>query len=225
MIVLDLSFQQYTSFRFQSAEIEIEFKDADDVGLNPHEVDIDTTYQPRVLAFEPQEFHGPVTSVKGTNTVKVDIPIQAPGGIVGITPGVARSEDFVRDGLFRVHGVIKEDPPSMIHWTIREDKIRKNGIRSEISVAMVVSYFQGHKFAARVRLRADVLFPVLRPLCGEKDDPIYFDPEHVPRKASARVKEVEGVNTTIPGKHVGDLVDLPLKNFTRLETFGGTFLH
>ena len=89
---------------------------------------------------------------------------------------------------------------------------------------MVVSYFPGHKFAARVCLRADVLFSVLRPLCGEKDDPIYFDPEHVSRVDSARVKEVERINTTIPGKHVGYLVHLPLKKLTRLETFGGTFL-
>ena len=223
LVILDLSFQQYSNFRFKSAEIEMEFEDADNVGLNPHEVDIDTTFQPRVLAFEPQDFSGPVTSVEGNNTVKLDVPIQVPGGFVGITPGVSRSKDFVRDGWFKIHGVVKEDPPSMIHWTIREDKIRKNGIRSEVSVATIVSYFPGHRFAARVRVAADVFFPFLRPMCGKKDDPIYFDPARMRDKPSLRVKGVED-SSLVPGLNLGVLDHLPLKKFTRIDASGGSFL-
>lgn len=231
LIVIDVSFQEYSSFRFQSAEIEIELEDAANIDLNPHDMDIDTTYRPHVLTFEPREFHGPVTSVKGNRAVKLDIPIQAPGGLVGMTPGVRVSQDTVRDGYFKIHGVVKEDPPSLLHWKIREDKIRKAGIRSEVSLALIVKYFPGRKFAARVRLRGDILLPLLRPVCGQKDDPIYFDPDYLPRKTSKRVQELEsststGVgHNTVPGLRLAALDSLDLKRLTRLNAFsGGEFL-
>ena len=225
LIVLAMSFQQYSDARFKAAEIEIDFEDAQNVGLNPYEDDIDLTHQPRVLDFEPKEFHGPVSQVTGTNKIKLDVPISAPGGFIGVTPGLSQSKDFIREGNFKVHGVVKEDPPSSLHWVLREDKIKKGGIRSEMSVAMIVSYTPNRKFAARVRLKADIFLPFLRPMCGAKDDPIFFDPEYM--KANRQPLAATSLHTgsaVVPGIQAEELDHEDLKEMTRLSALGGIFV-
>lgn len=223
LIVLRLSFQQHGSSRYKSAELEVEFEDAVNVGINPFDNDIDTTYQPRVLAYEPVLFEGPVTGAIGSTSVKLDVPLSVPGGIVGITPGISYTKGSVYEGKFRIHGVVKEDPPSLIHWTMREDKIKKNGIRPELSVPIIVSYTPGRRFAARVRFKADLYMTLLRPVCGMKDDPIFFDPDYMKSALRNGQTAATGHHPTVPGSKVDNLDSIQLRDLTRLTNIGGVF--
>ena len=65
---------------------------------------------------------------------------------------------------------VEEDPPSSLHWVTTENKIQIDGIPFERSVALTVSYTLGRRFAARVRLGADVCLPFLRTICGANND-------------------------------------------------------
>ncbi|KAK5118453.1 hypothetical protein LTR62_002967 [Meristemomyces frigidus] len=238
LIVFKLSFQTLRStLRFKSAELEVEFDDAANLGLNPYEVDLDTTFRPRVLRHEPGYFKGPVSEVQGSSTVKLDIPIQAPGGIVGITPGISRSRDTLRESAFEVHGVVKEDPPSLVHWVMREDGIKDNGIRPELAVAIIVQYFPPRRFFARVRFKADLFMTSLRPadllstfvkpVCGLKDDPVFFDPEYMQSGQSSTGATAIVPNSapyaTVPGLEAQGLDDEDLQKLTKIKDIGGQF--
>lgn len=224
LIVLKLSFQQYSSSRFKSAELEVELEDAANLGLNPHAGDIDTTYRPRILDYEPKLFQGPVSEVRGSTKVKLDLPISAPGGIIGITPGISYTKESISESNFQIHGVIKETPPSKAHWVMREDNIRKNGIRSELSVVMVVNYTPKRRFAARVRFKADLFMTFLRPVCGIKDDPIFFDPELMKSGPTNMNTPTLIQQPTVPGIKAETLDQIDLKALTKLAEIGGQFI-
>lgn len=202
LIMLDCSFQERApaGSRFKMAEVELEFYDATSVLLNPHESDIDEQYVPTVLQFEPHHFQGPVVSALGQTGKQIGISLSDPTNTFSINPSISRTTPFMVEGPFRIHGVVENDPPSKIHWVIREDKLKRNGIRPEISLAAIVSYTPGRRFAARVRIKADVAFPFVRPVAGAKDDPLYFEPE---------AKDV--------------ILPLDLKSLTKLDAFGGTW--
>lgn len=222
-IVLVISFQQLKGSRFKNAEIEIDFEDAANVGLNPFEDNIDVSHQPRVLDWEPKEFHGQPSETHVTNKVKLEVPISVPGGFVGVTPGISRSKEYIARGNFKVHGVRKGNPASSLHWVVREDEMRNTGIPSTMAVAVIVSYTPDHTFAARVRLRADIFFPLLRPVCGVRDDPIFFDPNHMKSKASKQ--PASGTpGALVPGIEVGPLDGESLQALTLLSNLGGKFV-
>ena len=132
LIVLDFSFQQRASSgsRFKMAEIELEFYDAATVLLNPHEsgAEIDNIHVPRVVQFEPQHFEGPVASTVGQQSHTLGMSVSDPMGVLSINPSISRTTPFVLQS-FMVHGVLENEPPSRIHWVIREDKLKKDGIR------------------------------------------------------------------------------------------------
>jgi hypothetical protein len=205
LIVLDFSFQQRASSRsrFKMAEIELEFYDAATVLLNPHEsgAEIDITQVPTVLHFEPQQFEGPVASAVGQTGHALGISVSDPTNMFSFNPSISRTTPFVVESSFKVHGVLENDPPSKIHWVMREDKLKKNGIRPEVSIAAIVKYVPGRKFAARVRIRADVALRFVRPVAGAKDDPLYFE-----------AGEDEGKDSVLPRD---------LRGLTRLDAYGG----
>ncbi|KAJ9640190.1 hypothetical protein H2204_003415 [Knufia peltigerae] len=223
LVVVRVSFQQRSSHRFKSAEIEMNFEDAANVDLNPHEADIDTTHQPKVLDFEPKEFQGPTTDALVQNSLSLSVQVSAPSIPVAVTPGGSTSTTYVKKRRFKIHGIVEDDPPSSLHWVIREDDIQKDGIPSEVKVAMIVTYTPGRKFAARLRLRADVFLPFLRPVCGLKDEPIFFDPEFMQDQAAKKLAVAQGVAPTVPGLVGCSLDRVSLKEITGLFATGGDF--
>ncbi|KAH8817335.1 hypothetical protein F5884DRAFT_248124 [Xylogone sp. PMI_703] len=210
LIVLDLSFQRRASddTRFKMAEIEFEFYDAATVLLNHHERSdvFEDQYVPTVLHFEPRHFEGPVVSALGETKKGLSLSVSDPTNTVSLSPSISQTTPFALEG-FSVHGVKENDPPSKIHWVIREDKLTKAGIRAEMSVAVIVGYTPGRKFAARVRIKADVASPLVfvKPVAGAKDDPLYFD---------------------AGGDDGRDPIILPrdLRKLTRLDASGGMWL-
>jgi hypothetical protein len=232
-IVLDFSFQQLSSWRFESAEIELEFEDAANVVLHgvkrSEDAIVDTTHQPRVLAFEPQYFSGPVSFAEGTRNDSLQVNVSPPGGIAGLSGGVSATKPYHMKECFKMHGVLRDNPPSRIVWTMAENKLTKEGIRREVSTALIVSYTPGHKFAARVRVRANLWMGFLRPVCGKKDEPIFFNPDKMRLKGQVRSfskpagQQAEGVKT-VPGVEDEVFDRASLRALTRLSSFGGEFL-
>lgn len=170
-----------------------------------------------VLAYESVLHQGPATETRGSTKVKLDLPISSPGVIVGVTPGISYNKGTVFEGMFQIHGVLKEDPPSLVHYVMREDKIKKNGIHPEFSVAMIVSHTPGRRFAARVRFKADLLMVFLRPVCGIKDDPIFFDPDVMKSDRTKSQAAAQGQQPVVPGTKVDDLDLVDLKELTGLS--------
>ena len=239
-VVLDFSFQQLSSWRFEKAEIEVEFEDAANVILDGADTSedaiVDTTHQPRILAFEPQYYAGPVSFAEGTTNPNIQANISPPGGIFGLSVGNGATKPFHLKESFKIHGVLRDNPPSRIVWTVSENKLTKEGIRREFSTALIVSYTPGHKFAARVRVRANLWMGFLRPVCGKKDDPIFFNPEKMRSKEvdrsdgetsiTAGTAQLVEVGESKPVSVVeGEIFDRAgLRELTRLTSLGGEFL-
>lgn len=241
LIVLDFSFQKSgsTMSRFQHAEIDVEFEDGVTVTSNPHGDDIEDEeedeerdalkHQPRVLSFEPRNYQGPVASGQGHTMLGAQISLSPPGGIVSLTPSISKQTPFVKEGYFKAHGTVRDNPPSRVHLSMDENEMTHGGIRAEMSLAMIVNYTPGRKFAARVRVKCDLYLRLLRPMCGEKDEPIWFDPQRMRRKGAANsqtkviVGEGERARRTVPGVESEELEAVDLKNLTRLGVIGGIF--
>jgi len=114
-IAFNISFQEtYASTRFKRAEILVEFLDAATVNLNPHATQIDRTYQPRVLGFEPKTFEGPITRIKGSTTYNLGIGVSDPSGITSLKGTRSNTEEYNKEGQFSVHGVKREKDISRI---------------------------------------------------------------------------------------------------------------
>jgi hypothetical protein len=231
-IVLDFSFQQLSSSRFESAEVEVEFEDAANVleGAElPEDAIVDTTYQPRILAFEPQIFSGPVSFAEGTTNLSVQASLPPRSGIANLSASLGKTKPYHVKKAFKIHGAVRDNPPSRVVWTMRENELTKEGIREEVSTALIVSYTPGHKFAARVRVRAILWMGFLRPVCGKKDEPIFFNPEKMRKRLPIHSESVlsgqeENNAMTVPGVEDELLDRTSLKVLTRLSSLGGEFL-
>lgn len=231
LVVLDLSFQKRgKSFsRFQAAEVDIEFRDAPLTptatqasggahGSDSEDID-DDDLQPTVLAYEPRLFYGPVDVEKGSAHATAKLGLTPPGGIAALGLELGRQFHFLEEGFFKAHGTLCDNPQSRVHLSLSENALRRSGIREEVSAALVVGYVPGRRFSARVTVRADLYLNPLTPVCGEKDEPIYFDPESMMASAggSKRARTVPGVE--------GDLDNVNLlQKLTRLGQYGGVFI-
>jgi hypothetical protein len=121
------------------------------------------------------DFQSPVGMALGNATKGLNFALSDPTNTVSLSPNWSQTKPLEVEGSFKVTGVTENDPASKIHWVIREDKLKKAGIRHTLSVAAIVSYTPGRKLAAKLRIRADVALQAVKPLAGRKDDPIYFD--------------------------------------------------
>ena len=203
LIRLDLSFQQLSSSRFRRAQVEIEFEDASTLELNAHEVQISSAYQPTILRFAPRLYQGPITQVTGHRSRELGMSISDPSQVVGVRAKLADTTPTVKEGSFIIHGMPKRDA-SEIHWSLREDKIKKTGLFPEVSVGVLVSCTQGRKFAARVRLTADIwALNFLKLVAGKKDDPLFFTPpmDFGPNELDEKLDEVDQIDYE-SGKHI-----------------------
>jgi hypothetical protein len=185
-------------------------------------------HQPRTLAFQPQEYYRPVHSTKGFSAIQASISLSPPGGIASVTPTVTKQTPFVREGYFKAHGVLRDNPPSRLHLTLDENELTSGGIRPELSIALIVSYTPGRRFAARIRVRVDLFMKILGPMCGEKDDPIYFDPNAMRKKdlprSDVHTESPSTESVLVPGVKDEELDDVDLKHLTRLGLHGGVFM-
>lgn len=229
LIILDFSFQKFgsTPCRYKHAEIDVAFEDGKaalaDV-QDPQEFEDCMAHQPRILAFEPHEYHGPGTSGTGSTTIGGSVSLSAPGGILGASLNPSRTTPFAREGYAKVHG-FPTDEDSRIVFSVDENSMSGDGIRSEWSAAMVVQYTPGRRFAARVHIKAHIFLRVTNPVCGAKDDPVFFDLEYMrgAGKVNTAGSDQQG-STTVPSVQGQALDGVDLKAETRLGAWGGTFL-
>ena len=229
LIILDFSFQKFgsTPCRYKHARIDVAFEDAK-VALaemqDPQEFEECMAHNPRVLAFEPHDYHGPGTSGTGSSTIGGSVSLSAPGGIFGVSLNPSHTTPFAREGYAQVHGV-PTDEDSRIVFSVDENSMSGDGIRSEWSAAMIVQYTPGRRFAARVRIKAHIFLRVTNPVCGAKDDPVFFDRDYMrgAGKAKTAGSDQQG-NTTVPSVQDQALDGFDLKAETKLGAWGGSFL-
>ncbi|MCJ1329535.1 hypothetical protein MMC10_006215 [Thelotrema lepadinum] len=175
LIRFDLSFQQLSK-RLRRAEVEIEFEDASTLDLNAHEVQISSVDEPTILRIAPRLYQGTITQVIGHRSRELGMSISDPSQVAGVRAKLADTTPTVKEGSFTIHGRVKRSPASEVHWVLREDKIKKTGLFPEVSVGILVSCTPGRKFAARVRVTADIWLNFLKLVAGKKDDPLFFTP-------------------------------------------------
>jgi hypothetical protein len=230
LVVLNLSFQKKrkSPSRFRGAEVDIEFRDALLVPRataieDSDEEDEDDDLQPTVLDFEPRLYYGPVDVEKGSANAKAKLGLTPPGGIAEMGIELGREFHFPEEGFFKAHGTLRDNPPSRVHLSLTENELRRNGIREEISVALIVRYIPERRFSARITVRADLFLNLLTPVCGEKDEPVYFDPAFM---MASKNNDTTASNRsrTVPGVE-GNLEDVKLlPKLTRLGQYGGVFI-
>ena len=229
LIIVDFAFQKFgsTISRLTHAEVNVTFEDGkfalvDDLDAEQEAESVQ--YQPRILAFEPHEYHGPTSSGSGSTTVGLQTPIALPGGVVSITPGISRTTPFTRDRYEKIHGLLTDDD-SRIYFSVYENSMNNSGIRSEWSAAIIVGYTPKRRFAARVTIKAHIFLRIVNPVCGKKDDPVFFDDEVMKKAAPVSVVKQQGATCKVMQGLQGEVLDgVDLKAQTRLKTWGGAFL-
>jgi len=203
LVVMDLEFQSRGGSRFKKADLSIEFEDAATITLNPHETDIDSSIQPYIVKFEPEAFSLPkYKPTAGETKLRLGVSVSDPSNTVSAGMGVERTVPFIVNQPCSIHGALESEPPSRAYWVFREDKQSTEGILSKFSVVMVVAYTPGRKFGALVEVKAHVWFNELFPVCGSKDDPLWF----LPPAEEDCVEELQNVD---------------LRELTRLKEIGG----
>jgi hypothetical protein len=131
-----------------------------------------------------------------------------------------------KKGAAKIHGVLTDDD-TRVKFSIDENSISNNGIRAEWSAAIIVTYTSKRRFAVRVEIKAHIFFlDILNPVCGKKDKPVYFDPEHmqISGHANNRAQDQDGRLVPAVEVEVLDSSDTYLQGLTRLGIFGGTFI-
>jgi hypothetical protein len=173
--------------------------------LNAHEIEIDPLIQPYIVKFEPEVFSLPKHKpAQGETKFKVGLTLSDPSKTAGAAVGTERTIPFVVDRPFNIQGALESEPPSRANWVFREHKQSTEGTRSQFPVTMIVACTPGRKFGARVEVKAHVWLNELFPVCGSKDDPLWF----LPPSEEKFVEQLEDVN---------------LRALTRLEGIGGNW--
>ncbi|OAA75067.1 hypothetical protein LEL_07055 [Akanthomyces lecanii RCEF 1005] len=167
LVVLSLSFQKKgRSFsRFQAADIDVEFRDAPlarraghdnttggeektsgsgaDSDSDSEAADDDDNLEPTVLDFEPRLFYGPVDVERGSAHATVKLGLTPSGSLTELGFEVGRKFYFPEEGFFKAHGTLRDNPPSRVRLCLSENSLRRNGIREEVSVALIIGYVPG----------------------------------------------------------------------------------
>jgi len=214
LLRFDYAFQtKGTSSRFKEATIEVAFEDAATTYLDPDDDDNGITIaegikrQPRVEAFEPHQFASRLDEREGHTTTNLGLSASDPTNVVSAQAGTKVETPFIVDGQRRIHGVLHDSPPSRLVWTVKENALRGRGIFPEFSTPVVVSYTEGHKFAARISVAAKVDWRLMPVVSGKRDDPIFVDPH----KLGARRREGQ------------DLKSVDLQTLCNLHSSEGSF--
>ena len=243
LIVLNLSFQKKVALgfatRFQMAEVDIQFRDAPVPSTletaDPNDSDEDegdADLQPTIQNFEPRLFVGPASIEKGTSSFSSQLMFAPHTESLKLGGSLSFSRPFVKEGSFTAHGTVRDNPPSRLRLTLSENTLTKSGIREEVSVAVIVKYVPGRRFSALITVRADVTGRLTMPVCGEKDEPVYFDPEYMIKAEKKLAEQIskssdpqEGEIKQVSGVSEPNLEDVELlQQLTRLGQYGGYFV-
>lgn len=122
-----------------------------------------------------------------------------------------------------MHGMTL-DEETRLKLAIDENPMSEDGIRSEWSAAIILKYHPRRKFAARIQIRAHLYLRLLNPVCGEKDDPIFFDPDKMQIQSVSGQDQKSSQSTSTPAGTIAKLDDEDLQDLTRLKNWGGSFL-
>ena len=229
LIVVDFAFQKFgsTVSRYTHAEIDVAFEDGQAAlldELTDEEEAESAKYQPKILTFEPHEYHGPTSSGTGSTTLGLQLPIGLPGGVVSLSPGLSRKMPFSRDRYEKVHAFLT-DNNSRLCFSVDENSMNDGGVRSEWSAAIIVGYTPKRRFAARISIKAHLFLRVRNPVCGKKDDPIFFHDEVMKKSSPVNTFQQHGTTCrVVQGSQDEQLDSADLKAYTRLGAWGGTFL-
>jgi hypothetical protein len=165
-----------------------------------------------------------VSSGLGTTQVGGSITLAAPGGVFSASPNFARTTPFEKQGAAKVHGVLT-DEDSRVKFSVDENSMSNDGVRPEWSSTMIVSYTRRRRFAVRVEMKGHIFFlDILNPVCGQNDEPVYFDPEHMQGSGPANTRAAQPQEVPVIEIGMLDTSDEYLQGLTRLGKFGGIFL-
>jgi hypothetical protein len=218
LVVIDFSFKKSgsTVSRYTHADISVSFEDGSTALLknpgNVEELDVD----PKILRFEPVEYRGSKTSGEGSKTYGMSVNA-APGGAGGVTIGYSETIPTVKERYEKVNGDLR-DFGTGVNFSIEENTMTGSGIRSDWSAAMIIGYVPGRRFAARVTIKAYILYRMLpNPVCGKGDDPVFFDDKKMTDPANS--------GRVLPSPQGQDLESIDLQALTRLKGWDeGQFL-
>ena len=176
LIGLDLTFQKLRDSRLRHATVEIEVEDAETISQNAHELQIDQTWQPRILRFAPHYYQGEITQAVGHTSGQMGISASDPSQTVKVNGTYTTTTPVLDRGHLSIQGARLSS--SEARWTLSENKITKSGMPPEVLLGLLVSCTPGRKFAAIVRITANIkgFLGLTRPVAGEKDDPLFFTP-------------------------------------------------
>lgn len=119
-----------------------------------------------------------------------------------------------------IHGVCSgRGSKNKVTWTVREDRLKKDGVPREMRMSIVVTSKEPRRFSARVIIWAH--YAIVRgqlakmvPVMGKMDDPLYFDPTAL----EAAVEENQtGPDGTPVAQNIGNLNDIALVEFSSFQ--------
>ena len=175
LIVLELSFQPLKNSRLKLAGVQIEVEDSATLNLNAHQMQIDSNDQPVILRWVPEDYKGPVTQIIGHRSREFGVSVSDPSQVLGANARIGSATATLEEGFFSIDGVPLGDRPSAVRWVLREDKIKK-GLPKQVKLGLIVKCTPSRKFAARVKVTANIWRGKLQLVAGEKDDPLFFTP-------------------------------------------------
>ena len=197
-----------TSRKFQYAKVVVSFEDGVLAGLdldddaNDEVVAAAMPYQPRVLAFEPEQWWGPVEVQEGEITYEANLTPNSQVSNQGVGLSLRYSQPTLMKERSEIQGL---ETSSKICWSLKQNFVTNSGVVPQFSMPIIVQYTPGRPFVARVQISAKAPWRPGKIVTGDLDDPLRFDPERL-------------------GANKGDTdLSMDLKPLCKLDRYAGGF--